>query len=294
MSITLISILATSFVVMLVSLSGVFFSSRFLKDWTERNMKYLIAFASGVFLVIAYNLVNEALEFAHDTKATTFAIIFGFLIFYFIEKLFPETHCHHDDTHCLVENTKKSANRVMLGDSFHNAGDGVLLATVFVVDIRLGFLATIGVIAHEFVQEIAEYFILKSAGYSTKEALTRNFISASTILIGAIGGYYISSFEELVGPLIGFSAGVFIYILTTDLIPESFRHSHQNKKYLQYFIWVFVGALLILVTESVTGYFLQKEGLDPHGHADEYRDEELNIPEYHDEYIEDGEMPELI
>lgn len=266
MSITFILILIASFLVMVASLVGILFISRFLKNWVSGNLKYLIAFASGVFLVVTYGMTKEAIEFSHSSNIVAVALTIGFLTFYFFEKTYPEIHCHHDDHLCLSRQNKKSATRILIGDSFHNVGDGILLSSVFVLDIRLGLLATVGILVHELVQEISEYFVYKDSGYSNVKALSLNFISASSILIGSIGGYYLASFDFLIGPLVGFASGIFIYMLLTDLIPNSVRNSILDKKYFYYLMWSLFGVLLVIVLQKVTSSFLERQGLDSHGH----------------------------
>lgn len=253
---------------MLASLSGVIFITKKLNNWTQKNIKYLLAFSAGVFLIVSYDLVLEAFEFGLNNALVLVAIIVGFLVFYLFERLYPESHCHHDDSKCVDDKSKRGANKVLIGDAFHNIADGILLAPVFVIDIRLGFMAAFGILAHEFVQEISEFFVLKNAGYTTKEALKRNFWASSTILIGALGGFYLSSFENLVGPLIGLAAGAFIYILVIDLIPDSIKHSHQEKKYLNFVFWALLGIALILSVNTFFKHQLEEQGLDSHGHVE--------------------------
>ncbi|MDP3880832.1 MAG: ZIP family metal transporter [bacterium] len=232
-------------------------------------MNYLIAFASGVFLIVAYDLIFEALEFAPNKLLVAGSVIGGFLLFFCLEKLYPEAHCHHDDAVCQSDKSRKGARRILIGDSFHNIGDGILLAPVFIANIWLGLVAAFGIFVHEFVQEISEFFVLKNAGYSNKKALKLNFLVSGTILIGALGGFYLSSFELLVAPLIGLAAGAFIYILLVDLIPQSVKHSHRERKYLHFLVWTLAGVLLILAVNAVSAAQFEKLGLDASGHGNE-------------------------
>lgn len=272
--------------IMLMSLSGVFFVTKKFEDWTHKNLKYLVAFASGVFLIVAYGLVFEAYEFSINKAIFLGSLLFSFALFFIVEKSFPDLHCHHDDHKCIVNKNRKGAVRVLFGDAIHNFGDGLLLAPVFLIDIRLGLLATVGMLFHEFVQEISEFFILKSAGYSNKGALFINFIVSSSVLVGALTGYYLVSFENLIGPLIGVSAGAFIYIILFDLIPESLANAKHDKKYFKYIFSFALGILLILTVTNWTEVFLEDQGLDGHGHLEEVghnHEEEFHSDDNHDE-----------
>lgn len=264
----LISLLGAVFIIMLASLAGVVFIFKKIENWTNNNINYLIAFSSGVFLIITFNLITEAFEISVNKLIAAGSIIIGFLIFFILEKIYPEVHCHHEDKKCLTENSKRGANKVLIGDALHNIADGILLAPIFFIDIKLGFIAAIGIFVHEFIQEISEFFILKSAGYTTRQALSKNFLISSTILIGALGGFYLTSFESLVGPLIALSAGAFIYILISDLIPGSIKNSHKEKKYFVYLAWILFGILLILSLNLLSQSQLEKSGLYGHGHLE--------------------------
>lgn len=285
----ILALVGACIVIMLASLSGIIFVTKRFGAWTEKNIQYLVAFSAGVFLIVSYNLIFEAFEFGSGVLVSI-AVIVGFLGFYIIEKSYPELHCHHGDGVCLDQKNKKGAYKVLVGDAFHNIADGILLAPIFMIDIRLGFTAAIGIFVHEFVQEISEFFVLRSAGYTTKEALLRNFIVSATIFIGAFCGLYLSSFAFFVGPLIGLAAGAFLYILIVDLIPESVKRSHSEQKYITYLAWALTGILLILSVNILTDRQLELRGLDGHGHLESDHDDHdvhEDSDEIHEDHIED-------
>ena len=248
-------VLLSAFSVMLVSLSGVLFVTKNISEWTEKNISYLVTFSAGVFLVISYNLVFEAIELSINVMMGLIFIIFGFLFLYLMEHIYPESHCHHSDKACVADsNKKKSARKVLMGDAIHNVADGILLVPAFVVNIQLGIIATFGILIHEFVQEVSEFFILKGAGYSNKQALVRNFLVSGTILIGILLSFLIVSVEVLIGPILGISAGAFIYIVVVDLIPETIKHSHKKRNYFSYMFWLLLGILVIMAVNLVAGH----------------------------------------
>lgn len=273
----LLYLLGAALLIMFASLTGVIFVSKHLASWTQDNLRYLIAFAAGVFLIVTYDLIFEALEFAEHYGVVVVSVIVGFLLFFILEKVYPEAHCHHDDAACQANNSTRGARKVLIGDAFHNIGDGILLAPIFMIDIKLGFVAAFGIFVHEAVQEISEFFVLKAAGYTTKEALLRNFLVSATVLIGAIGGFYLASVDYFVAPLVAFTAGAFLHILLVDLIPQSVRHSHKEAKYLNYIVWALLGILLIVGVDALAAQQLEKQGLDGHGHLES---------EHHDDHEE--------
>jgi len=263
---TLLALLLACILIMSVSAVGVFFTSRHIESWITKHISLLISFAAGVFLVLSYNLFFEALEFATRSDVVILSAIAGFALFFIGERLFPELHCHHDDHTCHATNTKRSARKVLIGDAFHNAGDGLLLAAVFIADIRLGVIATVGVIVHELVQEVSEFIVLRHAGYTMTQAIIRNVIVSTTIVLGALIGYMVAGSEMLVGPLVGFAAGAFLYILFVDLIPHSIQQSRRQKQYILYGVVALLGVALILTVNVASHMYLEKRGLDGHGH----------------------------
>lgn len=283
----LLYLLLVSLAIMFASLAGIIFISKKIKNWTQTHIKHLVALAVGVFLVVSYDLFFETFEFATNASIAWLSIIGGFIAFFILDRSYPEAHCRHDDHTCIAKKSKRGASKILISDGIHNIGDGILLAPLFMIDIRIGVIAAVSIFIHEFIQEISEFFVLKSAGYTNREALVRNFIVSSTILIGAIAGYFLASFEVLVGPLIGLATGGFIYILVVDLIPDLFRHSHRERQYLGYVVAALLGIGIILGVNALSTHQLEKEGLSGHGHL--HTEEESHDAHGHDDHHHDEE-----
>jgi len=147
-----------------------------------------------------------------------------------------------------------------VSDSFHNVADGLLLAPAFLTDLWLGAMATIGILVHEMVQEISEFFVLREAGYSIRGALTRNFFVSSTILIGAISGFYLASINILIGILLGVAAGGFFYVVVIDLLPHSFVQANTIRGTGKFILAALLGVALILSLTLIR----------PHMHTNEH------------------------
>jgi len=68
---------------------------------------------------------------------------------------------------------------------------------------------------------------------NTTKALLFNFLSALTAIAGGIIGFYFFNVIQAVSPLaVAFTAGVFIYIACSDLIPESHKDFKKQKKWM--------------------------------------------------------------
>ncbi|HPP43341.1 MAG TPA: ZIP family metal transporter, partial [Caldisericia bacterium] len=109
----------------------------------------------------------------------------------------------------------------LLGDSLHNFIDGSLIASTFLIDFKLGFITTLSVILHEVPQELGDYGVLIYGGLSPKKALRLNFLVSLTAILGGIFGYFmLVKFKSLIPFIAGLTAGNFLYLSLTDLIPE--------------------------------------------------------------------------
>lgn len=218
MSITAISFLA-AFAVMLISVSGVLFAAGPLHRWAHRNLPYLATFAGGVFLIVVFHLLEESLHEGSVALAAG-AILFGAAMMEALHHLLPAAHHHHSVGHAHAH-TPIDGRRVLLSDALHNVGDGVLIVASFAVDFYVGLAATIGILIHEFVQEISEFFVLKEAGYTTAQALTRNFLASATILVGVIVAAYLASADEIALLFAGLAAGGFLAVILRDIVPHT-------------------------------------------------------------------------
>lgn len=201
----------------------------------------LTALSSGVLLSTA--LLHLGPEAAHQgTPENAFLAIFaGILIFFMIERLVIWYH-HHDDD----QSIQPAAYLIAFGDTVHNFLDGVAIAAAFLVNPSLGILATTAIFLHEIPQEIADFNIMISKGFSVKRAVVINILSAAASLIGAIGTFWLDEKVTPVLPwLVGVSAGMFLYIALADLIPELHHHASLGKNRWIQLIWLFAGVGII-------------------------------------------------
>ena len=166
------------------------------------------------------------------------------MTFFVLEKAVLWYH-HHQCHEC----AKPVAWLVTIGDTFHNALDGILIAGATLVDIRLGLITALTVAAHEIPQEVADFSILIAAGMKEKKAIWLNLLSAGASLVSAgLAYFFLSQTEQLVPYTLAFSAGMFLYIALSDLIPELHQHAINNKdKIIQLlFLGLGIGTLVLL------------------------------------------------
>lgn len=243
MPIVLLQILIAVFIVSLISIIGIFI---FLKERIlNKALFFLVSFAAGTFLGVSFlDLLPEALEEGFKEQIPIF-ILLGILSFFVLEKFL---HWHHHHT---GEEIHGFTYLNIIGDAIHNFLDGAIIAISFLNSTALGVVATIAVIAHEIPQEISDFAVLIYGGFSKRKALIYNFLTALTAVVGALLAYFYSGLIEGSNTyLISFAIGGFVYIASTDLIPEIHKEKDMKKSFLQFVLMVF-GILLIYIVGNI-------------------------------------------
>lgn len=240
----LITVLIASFLVMLMALSGKLLVWRSIGPIIERHMHFLVSFAAGVLLVIAFGLAAEIAEHAGSLTQGLPWIIAGALLVLVAFRYLPDFHHHHEQgahRHSTID-----ARRILLSDGIHNIGDGVVIVASFAASPILGIATTVSIMVHEMLQEISEFFVLREAGLSTNRALLYNFLVAGTVLIGTFGAFFLlDTFEGLEVPLLGLAAGSYLIVVFHDLIPHSLNDVRGGRHYLSHALYFLAGILLM-------------------------------------------------
>jgi len=247
-------ILIAALIIMIASLSGKLMVWRLFGTFVEHHLTYLVSFAAGVLGVVMFQLVQEIIVHAGTITAGLPWLLLGAVVVYVAFRIIPDFHHHHDSHDEDHVHSSVSANRILVSDGIHNIGDGILLVAAFTANPFLGILTTASIFMHEVVQEISEFFVLRGAGLSVNRALLYNFCASSTILFGAIGGYYlVEQFELLEVPLLGLAGGAYAVVVFNDLIPHSIRSSRVGLRHAFMHVLWFAGGLVLMFT--VAGIF---------------------------------------
>lgn len=201
-------------------------------------LSMLVSYAIGALLGAAFlNTLPEALELSDDPKQITLIVLLGILVFFILEKLVLWRHCHledceaHDLSPAPVAAVSSAAGHhdhdhgrsgmmVIVGDTFHNFVDGILIAAAFMVDVQLGIVTSIAIIAHEIPQEAGDFIILLNSGYTRRMAFLMNLLSSFATLVGGVLAYFmLHNMNFLVQPLLAIASASMIYVAMSDLIP---------------------------------------------------------------------------
>lgn len=240
--------LASVTVVSLVSLVGIVMLA-IQKEKLKDIVLYLVSFAVGALFGDALiHLIQEAFEQLGSHVTTSLLIITGVLLFFILEKFLHWQHCHIPTS---KDHIHPVATINLVGDAVHNLLDGLIIGASFLVSIPIGLTTTLAIILHEIPQEIGDFGIFIYKGISVKKALLYNFLSALFSFVGAILsltiGPYIEGYTAILIPI---TAGGFLYIAGSDLIPE-LHHSTTTKishSFLQFlFIILGVGVMALLI-----------------------------------------------
>ena len=242
MVVVLIQILIAVLIVSLISLLGILIFFR--KKTLDRILFYLVSFAAGTLLGAAFlDLLPEALEEGFRESVPVFILI-GILSFFVLDKFLHWHHHHAGHEH---EEVHGFTYLNIVGDAIHNFLDGAVIAISFMNSTALGIIATIAIIAHEIPQEIADFSILIYGGFSKAKALIYNFLTALTAVVGALAAYFYSNaINNSTIFLTSFAVGGFVYIASTDLIPEIQKEKDLKKSLVQ-LVLLALGILLIWI-----------------------------------------------
>lgn len=241
---TILSIVAVS----LISLIGILTISISVEK-LKKIVLLLVSFSAGALLGDTFiHLIPEVVAEHGFSIDISIMILAGIASFFVIEKIVHWRHCH-------LPTTKAHAHSFaitnLIGDGVHNFIDGTIIAASYLVSIPVGIATTIAVVIHEIPQEIGDFGVLLHGGFSRARALFYNLITGITAVFGGVATLLVSNYiSDLTLYLVPFAAGGFIYIASTDLIPELHKEVALSKSLMQFISFV-SGIIIMYVLLSV-------------------------------------------
>lgn len=274
-------------------IGGVLLLSR--KSTAEKLARYATPFAAGALLAAVFlDLFHEGAE---ETSPTTMfmAALAGIVIFFLLERFLHWFHHHHQHPD---KKSDPGTSLIIVGDTLHNALDGVAIAAAFLISVPTGIVTTIAVAAHEIPQEIGDFGLLLAKGMSRKRVLVFNIMSALATTVLAVVTFALGSSDRLpLGVLIGVSAGFLLYIAMSDIIPEIHQKAPKKRLFDLQPVFFILGIVIVGLSiqlahsyieigqehnhEAATAETVHAEPeADDHGHEDEdSHHDENNIAE---------------
>lgn len=225
--------------------------------WIPTLVSYAVgALLGAVFLDLLPHIFSET---KNPSRIAAF-ILFGILVFFILEKLLLWRHHHHHDGEVLEpaahshdghdhgdhgNDSGRSGWMIVIGDSFHNFTDGIIIASAFLADMRLGVVTAIAIIAHEIPQEIGDFLVLLHSGFGKTKALWMNALSGMATVVGALIGYFaLSAVSQWIGEILAVAAASMIYVAVADLIPGLHKRTAIRETLVQVaFIALGIGSI---------------------------------------------------
>jgi zinc and cadmium transporter len=235
---TLLLIILSCFLITACALSGVFFLYLNEKILDKISL-FLVSLSAGALMGGAFlHLLPEAQE---KLGTDMYAIVLvAFMFFFILEKLLHWQHCHKQE--CEVHSF---GYMNLVGDTIHNFIDGLVIASTFLVDPKLGITTTLVIALHEIPQEIGDFGVLVHAGFKKTKAIAVNYLVALSVVAGGVVGYFASfSLERIIPMLLPFAAGGFIYIAASDLMPEIRKEKKLSKSIISFLTFV-IGIIIM-------------------------------------------------
>lgn len=225
--------------------------------WIPTVVSYAVgALLGAVFLDILPHLFEET---RNPARIAAF-ILGGILGFFVLEKLLLWRHHHHHEEgeepgHAPHGDRGRSGYMIVVGDSFHNFTDGVIIASAFVADLRLGAVTALAIIAHEIPQEIGDFLVLLHSGFSRGKALVMNALSGLATLVGALFAYSaLASIKGWIPEILAIAAASMIYVAVADLMPGLHKRTAFRESLAQVaFIALGIASIWLIHAAMHTG-----------------------------------------
>lgn len=222
------------------------------KKVAESLAKYATPFAAGALLAAVFlDLLKDGLEQSTADVVLLSALV-GVVAFFFAERFLHWFHHHHQH-----EGRDPARSLIIIGDTIHNALDGVAIAAAFLISVPTGIVTTMAIAAHEIPQEIGDFGLLLSKGMSRRKVLLVNVLSALATTAAAVLTFALGSADRLpTGSLIGLSAGFLLYIAMSDIIPEIHEKATNKRLFDWQPLLLLAGAIFVGLSIQLAHHYL--------------------------------------
>jgi zinc and cadmium transporter len=129
--------------------------------------------------------------------------------------------------------------------------DGVLIAAAFLIDVNLGIMTGLAVLAHEVPSEVGNFAIMLHSGMTRAQAFGWNLFAALGSVVGGVVGYLaLSHLQPALPYALGVSAASLLYVAVADLIPGLHRRVGARDSVLQV-VLIGLGVGLVALVEHL-------------------------------------------
>ena len=211
-----------------------------------RYTQHMLSLSAGALLATAFmHLLPEAFESGAEPHDLFVVLLVGLVFFFLLDKaeLWHHGHEHgeaaqhadhvhghgghdhdhnHDHNHAQHSHSPVSGSwAVLAGDSVHCFGDGVLIASAFMADLRLGVIAALAVLAHEVPHHMGDLMVLRAGASNKRMALVKVSLAGAVTTLGGLLGYWlVGQLEDALPYFLVVASASFMYVALADLIPQ--------------------------------------------------------------------------
>ncbi|QHN43000.1 ZIP family metal transporter [Candidatus Mycosynbacter amalyticus] len=234
----------------------------------DRLQRVSVPFAAGALLAAAFvDLLPEAME-GSDTHVISLVVLTSFLVFFLLERSLSWFHHHHEHEHANPR-YRRNSSLIVIGDTLHNFIDGLAIGASFLVSPVTGIITTIAITAHEIPQEIGDFGLLLAKGMKKRNVVLANLLSALATVVGAVLVYALGGSVPISEPiLLAITAGFFIYIAASDIIPTIHAEPKRRTANIQAAVLLlgvlFVGVTTTLAHDMIGGH--EHDATEQHTH----------------------------
>ena len=232
-----------------------------------RYTQHMLSLSAGALMATAFmHLLPEAFESQAGAHDLFFALLVGLVFFFLLDKaeLWHHGHEHHQHAapakdpahehphHAHHHHTPQPGSwAVLTGDSVHCFGDGVLIASAFMADLRLGAIASLAVLAHEVPHHMGDLMVLRSGASNKRMALVKvSMAGAVTALGGLLGFWLVDQLQDYLPYFLVVASSSFVYVALADLIPQLQRQLNARETAVQ-ITWLLAGILLVKLVSGL-------------------------------------------
>jgi zinc and cadmium transporter len=241
-----------------------------------RYTQHLLSLAAGALLATAFmHLLPEAFESQAGAKELFATLLIGVVFFFLLDKaeLWHHGHEHHHDGHDHAPGhdhahvhdhghghaghvhghaqAPSGSWAVLAGDSVHCFGDGILIASAFIADMRLGLVAALAVLAHEVPHHMGDLVVLRQSSGNRRAALVKVSLAGAVTAFGGITGWWlVDQLHDYLPYFLVVASSSFIYVALADLIPQLQKRLSLQQTVAQ-IGWLLAGIVLVTLVSSL-------------------------------------------
>jgi zinc and cadmium transporter len=235
-----------------------------------RYTQHMLSMAAGALLATAFmHLLPEAFESQSSAHDLFLTLLVGLVFFFLLDKAELWHHGHEHGMHSHEEHDKPDSSHnhphthshgpdamgggwaVLAGDSVHCFGDGVLIASAFMADVRLGVIASLAVLAHEVPHHMGDLIVLRMGSPNKRIALIKVSMAGSVTALGGFLGYWlVEQLQDYLPYFLVVASSSFIYVALADLIPQLQKRLALRQTAAQ-IAWLLAGIFLVTVVSGM-------------------------------------------